>query len=93
LLSGGAVQSMTFLSKILANRISLLSSTLRSRSVEYKHRLISAMKCDEIALPAIASGEIKLEISRVYPLEDAQSAHEYMAANENIGKIVLTISP
>ncbi len=38
---------------------------------------------------ALASGQIRPVIDSVFDLADIQKAHKRMAANENIGKIVL----
>ena len=32
-------------------------------------------------------------VDRVYPLAEAQQAHEYMESNANTGKIVLSVIP
>jgi len=39
----------------------------------------------------IASGKLKPVIDKIFPLEDARQAHEYMAARKNFGKIVLRV--
>ena len=40
-----------------------------------------------------ARGELKPVIHEVFPLEDARRAHELMAANANIGKLILQVDP
>ncbi|MBH13034.1 MAG: hypothetical protein CMF37_08925 [Leeuwenhoekiella sp.] len=39
--------------------------------------------------PLLASGEIKPEVYRVYPLEEAAQAHQLMENSDHIGKIIL----
>ncbi|MEE3224470.1 MAG: zinc-binding dehydrogenase, partial [Bacteroidota bacterium] len=39
--------------------------------------------------PLLASGEIKPEVYRVYPLEEAAQAHQLMEDSDHIGKIIL----
>jgi NADPH:quinone reductase-like Zn-dependent oxidoreductase len=91
LLSGPKVEDPQFLKKLLFKRANLLPSTLRARDVTYKAELIQNLQQDENALPAVARGDIKVDISAVFPLERVRDAHAMMARNENAGKIVLKI--
>lgn len=93
LMGGAQVNDPSFLGKLIAKRISLLPTTLRTRSVEYKAALIQALRTDPDGLPAIATGDIRVDVSASFPLEEAQRAHAHMAANKNIGKIVLDVAP
>jgi len=94
-LSGFKVQPMDesdpsfSLLPILRKRISVIGTTLRSRSNEYKARLIADF-VERIVDPLIATKRIQPIISKVFEMADAQSAHEFVAANKNIGKVVLT---
>jgi tumor protein p53-inducible protein 3 len=93
-LMGGAgiTDSAGFLGKFLAKRLTLLTSTLRSRSVEYKEELLRRLSTDKDAgFPALASGEMKVDVDRTFPLEEVLQAHEYVAKNLNTGKVVLLI--
>lgn len=92
LMTGGKIEDPTFLNKIMAKRVSLLSSTLRARTVDYKSSLIQALSSDPHGLPAIAAGDIKVEISNRYPIEEVKEAHTLMESNSNIGKIILTLN-
>jgi putative PIG3 family NAD(P)H quinone oxidoreductase len=92
LMSGGGVTDPMFLNKLLAKRISLLFSTLRSRTEEYKKELIHALSTDPVGLPAIASGDIKVIVDRTFHMEEILEAHEVMRKNNNIGKIVLLVT-
>jgi len=93
----GATQDLgpAALSKLLAKRVSLLPSTLRSRSLEYKADLAAALAADaECGLSAIGEGEgqIKIKVDEVIPLEHFATAHAKMASNANAGKLVLTVT-
>jgi NADPH:quinone reductase-like Zn-dependent oxidoreductase len=90
-MGGKGIADETLASKILGKRASLIGSTLRSRPQEYKSKLAQALEREVV--PAIASGELKVLIDSVYPMttEGVQQAHLRMGANENIGKIVLTV--
>ena len=74
---------------LLRKRISIIPSTLRSRSLDYKHQLTKAIS--EKVMPLFSSGEIKVVIDSLIPLAEADRAHQNMRANKNIGKIVLTL--
>ena len=41
--------------------------------------------------PYLADGQVKPIIDSTFPLEQVKEAHEYMEANKNNGKIILTI--
>lgn len=92
LMGGGGVNDANFLGKIMAKRITLLSSTLRSRSVEYKEKLLYQLFNDSDGFPAIVSGEIKVDVDKTFDLEDVLAAHRYVGANSNTGKVVLLVS-
>ena len=39
----------------------------------------------------LAAGELRPMIDRVFKLSEIQAAHEYMASNQQMGKIVVTV--
>ena len=41
--------------------------------------------------PSFASGELRVEVDAVYPIERVQEAHNHMHADANFGKILLTV--
>lgn len=92
MMSGGAISEPALLSKLMARRISLLPSTLRSRSAEYKEEIIKQLSADSAGFPAIVKGEIKVHVDKVFPLEEVIEAHRYMSRNENTGKILLAVT-
>lgn len=91
LLGGKGVSDPNFLSRLMAKRISIIPSTLRSRDYGYKQKLVQAIENN--VLPRIASGEYKINIDSVFDMTTAgtQDAHKRMASYLNIGKIVLTV--
>jgi tumor protein p53-inducible protein 3 len=100
LLSGGVISEEMnnnspsgFFRKLLFKRVNLLSTTLRARSYEYKASLIQRLVEDRDAgFDAIAAHRIKVTISEVFTLEGVQEAHKLMAANKNVGKIIMSVS-
>ena len=90
-MGGKAIHDDTFLGKLMAKRISILPSTLRSRPVEYKQTLISAIE-NEI-LPHIVNGTYRVLIDSVFDMnsDGVRQAHTKMSKYLNIGKIVLNV--
>ena len=88
-LMGGIKAQQVNLAPILFKRLNILGTTLRSRSPGYKQDLTKAF-CD-FALSRFASGQLKPVIDSHFSWEKVGDAHAYMEANQNIGKIVLTL--
>ena len=75
------------LNLVLARRLTLIGSTLRSRPLEEK---ISATRLfARQVVPWIESGVVRPVIDSVFPLADIRAAWTRMASNESFGKIVL----
>ncbi|PEN15242.1 NADPH:quinone oxidoreductase [Longibacter salinarum] len=87
-LGGATVEEMS-LRDLMAKRVHLKASTLRSRSHAYKTRLTEEFAA--YALPKFIDGELKPVIDSVMDWSDVTLAHERMENNENAGKIVLRI--
>lgn len=92
MMSGGAITEPSLLQKLMAKRISLLPSTLRSRPAEYKEKIVQSLSADPDGFPAICSGDIAVRVDATYPMEEVLIAHNRMSQNENIGKILLSVS-
>ena len=75
------------LGALLGKRLTVLGSTLRSRSAEQKAKLVSDFSAR--ALPRFARGELWPVLAKSYPLAQAGAAHEDLAADRVVGKIVL----
>lgn len=88
-LGGGKVEAFD-LRKVLAKRLHIMGSTLRSRTRGYQAKLTEEMWA--FAGPHFKSGKIKPVIDSVFDWQEAAAAHRYMEENKNIGKIVLRIS-
>jgi NADPH2:quinone reductase len=72
---------------MMLKRLTLTGSTLRPRSVEEKAAICRALENN--VWPLIASGAVKPQIYRTFPLAQAAKAHALMESSEHIGKIVL----
>ena len=87
---GGRYCSQVDIAKLLAKRLTLSASTLRNRSEEYKAQLVDSFSRDFYA--DLVNGTIKPIIDSVYPWQQVEQAHEKMAQNNNIGKLVLLVT-
>ena len=75
--------------RVLVQRLTILGSVLRPRSVAEKSAIIRQF--ERSVMPLFASGAIAPLIHRVYPLEEAAAAHRAMEAGEHFGKLVLAV--
>ncbi len=85
---GGATAELD-LRAVLSKRLRVVGSTLRARALAEKVDLTSAFTRD--VLPGFADGRFRPLVDSVFPLEKAAEAHRRVAANANVGKIVLTV--
>jgi NADPH:quinone reductase-like Zn-dependent oxidoreductase len=88
-LMGGARGELN-LGELLVKRLAIIGSTLRTRPVEEKARIVDEFR--RRLGSALAAGRLRPEIDRVLPLEQAADAHRLMQASEHFGKIVLRVS-
>jgi NADPH:quinone reductase-like Zn-dependent oxidoreductase len=86
---GGHEVPVLDLRRLMAKRITLVGTTLRSRSEDYKIRLTQAFA--SFALPLFEQGRLVPVIDSVFPWEEVAAAHRYMEENRNIGKIILKV--
>ena len=87
---GGRYCPQLDVAKLLSKRLTLSASTLRNRSDDYKSTLVNHFIKDFYA--QLQSGLINPIIDTVYPWKEVEQAHDKMANNNNIGKLVLTVS-
>ncbi len=78
------------LRSLLSKRIRLIGSTLRSRPPSEKSEAIQELR--DLVWPAFERGRLKPTIHRILPITEAELAQEILQRNENIGKVVLTVS-
>ncbi|HEY9868444.1 MAG TPA: NAD(P)H-quinone oxidoreductase [Candidatus Obscuribacterales bacterium] len=78
------------LSAVLKKRLEIRGTVLRARPLEEK--ILLTRSFSRHVLPFIRSGNFKAVIDRVLPLPQAAEAQEYLAGNQNFGKVVLSIA-
>lgn len=78
------------LGALVSKRLTVAGTTLRSRPVAEKAAIVSAVR--EQVWPMLEDGRIRPVIDETFPVEEAAKAHERVAANAHLGKVVLTVN-
>jgi NADPH2:quinone reductase len=86
-MAGG--QANVNLGLLLAKRLRILGTVLRSRPIEEKIQATQAFAREVV--PLLARGVLKPAIDCEFDLDAIRDAHRYMEANSSAGKIVLHI--
>ncbi|KAM4542180.1 quinone oxidoreductase PIG3 isoform 1-T2 [Odontesthes bonariensis] len=90
---GGRTVEGDLLGKLLSKRGHLLSSLLRSRSLQYKSDLVTAFSHRALPYFSDQPSSLRPVIDSTFRLEDIADAHRHMEANRNMGKIVMNVIP
>lgn len=88
---GGRTVEGDLLGKLLSKRGHLLSSLLRSRSLQYKAELVRAFSHRVLPYFSDQPASLRPVIDSTFSLEDIAEAHRHMEANRNMGKIVVNM--
>lgn len=87
-LLGGFSASLN-LGLVLQKRVSLVGTVLRPRPLEEKIALVQEFK--EKMFPFFAERKLFPLVDRVFPLNDAALAHDFVRENRHFGKVVLEV--
>jgi putative PIG3 family NAD(P)H quinone oxidoreductase len=77
------------LALVLTKNLRIVGSTLRARPLAEKTLIIREFH--ERFWPLLADGKLRPIIDRSFPIQEAQTAHEFVRANRNKGKVVLEV--
>lgn len=88
-LMGGA-QTEINLAMMMIKRLRVVGSTLRARPLEEKAEVMYQL-LDKV-WPKIESGEIKPIVDTVFPIKQADEAHQLVASDKTIGKVILSVA-
>ena len=72
---------------LLMKRLLLTGSTLRAQNFAQKKVMVQEIM--QRVYPLLESGAVKPVVDRVFPLEQAEQAQDYMQSGEHMGKIIL----
>ena len=75
---------------LMSKRLTLVGSTLRSRSYEDKAQIISELEAQ--VWPLIEMGVFKPQVYQSFPIENAAESHALIDSAVHFGKVVLTTS-
>jgi putative PIG3 family NAD(P)H quinone oxidoreductase len=89
-LMGGARTELN-LALLLARRLSVIGSTLRTRTPAEKAAVVSGFRARFGA--ELERGNLRPVVDRVLPLAQAAHAHRLLEASEHFGKVVLRVAP
>ena len=87
-LMGGRKGEVDF-GALLAKRIQLIGSTLRSRDADDKAGLMAELQ--EKVWPLLACGQLSPRLERTFPIADVEGAFAALASNTVSGKLALVI--
>lgn len=85
----GGREAQLDLAQVLAKRVQLLGSTLRSRDEQFKADLFSDL--GQHVWPLFAEGRLSPQLARTFAIKDAEAAFAELATNKVSGKLVLVI--
>jgi putative PIG3 family NAD(P)H quinone oxidoreductase len=78
------------IAQLMAKRLVMTGSALRPQPPQVKGAIAKALRKN--IWPLMDKKKIRPVIDRVFPLEKAQAAHDYLEAGGHIGKVVLRIT-
>ncbi|WNZ86053.1 zinc-binding dehydrogenase [Pseudomonas sp. P108] len=85
----GGREAKLDLAQVLAKRVQLLGSTLRSRDDQFKADLLSDL--GQQVWPLFAEGRLRPQLANAFAVKDAEAAFAELASNTVAGKLVLVI--
>jgi NADPH2:quinone reductase len=86
---GGAIAERLDLGQIMAKRLVITGSAMRSRTVEEKAAIAKDLYAK--VWPLLGPGRVEPSLSATFPLAHAADAHRLMESGNHIGKIVLRV--
>lgn len=87
----GGTRAELNLAPLLTRRLSIIGSTLRTRSSEDKAKIVAAFR--EQFGADLEAGRIRPVIDTVYLLEQVAEAHRRVQSSQHFGKVVLRVRP
>jgi len=83
----GGKEAAIDLDLVARQRLSIIGVTFRTRTPE--EALACSTRFAHDLLPFFDDGSLRPVLDRTFPLEDLPAAHDYMRADDHVGKIVL----
>lgn len=83
----GGIKTEINLGQVLAKRLRITGTVLRSRSRQEKAEATKLFA--EEVVPLLESGKIVPNLDRTFKLEEIADAHQYLESNQSFGKLVV----
>ena len=77
------------LKNIYVRNVRIVGSTLRSRTPAVKAQILAGIVRD--VYPKIEAGLVKPTVCAVFPIQEAEKAHDMLYQGKNVGKVVLAV--
>ena len=77
------------LKNIYVRNVRIIGSTLRSRTPQTKAKILSELV--EHVWEKVESGGVKPTVCKVFPITNAEKAHDMLYGGKNVGKVVLKV--
>jgi putative PIG3 family NAD(P)H quinone oxidoreductase len=77
------------LAMLMMKRLRIIGSTLRARPIDEKATVMQQL--ESLVWPKLASGDIKPIVDTVFPIEEIDAAHDLVASDKTLGKVILTV--
>ncbi|MBP6241455.1 MAG: zinc-binding dehydrogenase, partial [Hydromonas sp.] len=74
--------------EVMGKQARLTGAFLRPQSADVKAKI--AQDLSQYILPHLNTQKIKPVVDKVFPMSEVVQAHEYMASNQHIGKLILS---
>ncbi len=79
------------LGQVMGKRLMLKGSTLRTRPLAEKVDITRRIERD--VWPKLVDGTFSPIVDTVFPIQEAQAAHQYVVEDRNVGKVILEVAP
>lgn len=86
-LTGGATAKEFNLGTVLAKRLKINGTVLRSRPTTEKAEATRVFISEVV--PLLSGGKIKPNVDRIFKPDEIRRAHEYLESNRSFGKVIL----
>jgi putative PIG3 family NAD(P)H quinone oxidoreductase len=77
------------LGMLMMKRLRIIGSTLRARPIDEKATVMQQL--ESLVWPKLASGDIKPIVDTVFPIEEVEAAHDLVASDKTLGKVILRL--
>lgn len=83
------IETKIYLRPLLTKGLHIVGSMLRNKTNDEKQLLLNGLK--KTFWPNFENGSLKVNISKVFPIEEVETAHQLLLSGKNVGKIVLKV--